>query len=198
MFAQFGDLVSVDIYHTDPRHPRFAYVQYQTMESGQTAIDTLHQKAIDFGTEYAIENKDDLSGWAGWQGGMTVVRNEQGRFIPTAVQELFPDVATWMVGGDKKRERESEEYVPIGPADDSIEKSPKRARPAPDFTAELSNLVTKVETPQPKLHASLPPKPVFDAPVPVAAPAPASAPAPAIAAAVAPAVAPADTPRNHP
>jgi hypothetical protein len=62
------------------------------MESGNDAVSTLHQKPIDFTSEYAKEYADDLAGWAGWQGTMTVVRNDEGRFIPTAVQELFPDV----------------------------------------------------------------------------------------------------------
>lgn len=93
--------VSVDIYHTDPRHPRFAYVQYQTIDSGDEAINTLHQRPIDFSSAYNVENAEDLAGWAGWDGAMTVVRNEGGRFIPTDVETSFPGVAAWMIGGEK-------------------------------------------------------------------------------------------------
>ena len=100
--------VSVDIYHTEPSHPRFAYVQYKTLESGDQAIATLHKKPIDLDSTYAKENKDDLSSWAGWQGTLAVVRNDQRRFIPAAVQDLFPNVADWMTGGDKREREESE------------------------------------------------------------------------------------------
>jgi hypothetical protein len=78
------------------------------MEPGNDAITTLHQKPIDFTSGYALENAQDLSGWAGWQGSMTVVRNDHGRFIPTAVQELFPDVANWMVGEKPGEQSEDE------------------------------------------------------------------------------------------
>jgi hypothetical protein len=88
----------VDIYHTDPNHPRFAYVQYTTLDSGAAAIDALHDKPIDFASPYAKENADDLADWAGWQGSMKVVRNGEGRFIPGPVEELFPGIAPWMVG----------------------------------------------------------------------------------------------------
>lgn len=90
---------SVDIYHTDPNHPRFAYVQYTTIESGDAAISALDSRPIDFSNSYARENAADLADWQGWQGHMKVVRNDPGRFIPISVVDLFPGVAGWMTAG---------------------------------------------------------------------------------------------------
>lgn len=40
---------------------------------------------------------------------MKVVRNEAGRFIPEPVEELFPDVAGWMIGKPAAKEEASQE-----------------------------------------------------------------------------------------
>jgi hypothetical protein len=95
---------SVDIYHTDPAHPRFAYVQYTNMESGEEAIRALHHIPINFNSPYAQENAADLADWEGWQGQMKVMRNDGTRFIPTPAEEMFPGVAGWMVGKSDQKD----------------------------------------------------------------------------------------------
>lgn len=121
MKAEFS--TSVDIYHTDPAHPRFAYVQYTTFECGEDAIDALNNKPIDFNNNYALDNAADLADWEGWQGSMRVVRNDGRRFIPEAIEEMFPGVAGWMLG--KPIEPKSDEAED---EDMEEEKGSKRAR----------------------------------------------------------------------
>jgi hypothetical protein len=130
---------SVDIYHTDPKHPRFAYVQYTTFESGAAAISTLDKKPIDFASTYAQENAADLSDWQGWQGQMNVVRNEKGRFIPKAVEDMFPGIAGWMIGKPTKGSQAGHDGAPVG--EDGMEKdrASKRSRSVERNGSEARN-----------------------------------------------------------
>ncbi|WVR06538.1 hypothetical protein IAU60_003569 [Kwoniella sp. DSM 27419] len=98
LFAQYGEIVAVDIFHISSSHPRFANVTYRDPASGLTAIDDLHRKHIRLDSAFAVANKDDLQVWKDWDGQLTVVLHEPPRIVPSAVEADFPDLPDWARG----------------------------------------------------------------------------------------------------
>ncbi|WWC88453.1 uncharacterized protein L201_003364 [Kwoniella dendrophila CBS 6074] len=155
LFAQYGEILAVDIFHISPTLPRYANVTYSNPASGIAAINDLHRKPINLDTTFAHENEADLELWKNWGGQMTVVLHEPPRIVPAAVEADFPDLPDWAKGDahkneeeetmevegqmkeerspspdpeGKKRERDTQVEVTSLPTDSLPEPSPKRVR----------------------------------------------------------------------
>lgn len=98
LFAEFGDIQSVDIFSIPPVRPRFAFVAYSNPAvSIPAATAALHQKSIQLSSPFAVENAADLAIWRGWNGVLTVVESDPDRLVPLTIAQDFrelPDYAT--------------------------------------------------------------------------------------------------------
>lgn len=113
LFAQFGEIDAVDIYHITAHHPRFAFVVYKDVASSLAAVKELHRRAINLETPFAKQNEADLQVWRDWQSQLTVVLAEPPHLIPSSLAADFPNLPDWAAGpriapDTRKREREAE------------------------------------------------------------------------------------------
>ncbi|WVQ65551.1 uncharacterized protein L199_003728 [Kwoniella botswanensis] len=108
LFAQYGEIVAVDIFHISPALPRYANVTYSDPASGIAAINDLHRKPINLDSPFARENEADLDLWKNWAGQLTVVLHEPPRIVPAAVEADFPDLPDW-ARGEKDAAHKNEE-----------------------------------------------------------------------------------------
>ncbi|ORX37212.1 hypothetical protein BD324DRAFT_433403 [Kockovaella imperatae] len=95
LFAKYGNIVAVDIYHISSAHPRFAFVAYTDPASGLAAIKELHRQAIPLEDDFARQHLDDLRVWRDWTGHLTVVPAEPPRLVPQSVMADFPPLPEW-------------------------------------------------------------------------------------------------------
>ncbi|KAL1413127.1 hypothetical protein Q8F55_000876 [Vanrija albida] len=127
LFAQFGEILSVDIFSIPPVKPRFAFVAYDDpVTSGTAAVAALHRRPIRLDTPFALENAPDLAIWKGFSGVLTVVESDADRLVPLSVAQDLPDLPDYAIGGrranersksdaNRKRERPVEERADIKP-----------------------------------------------------------------------------------
>ncbi|WRT67993.1 uncharacterized protein IL334_004968 [Kwoniella shivajii] len=113
LFAQYGEILAVDIFHISPSLPRYANVTYNDPASGVAAINDLHRKLIDLETPFAQVNQDDLVLWRNWGGQLTVVLHEPPRIVPAAVEADFPDLPDWARGDRDAHKNEEEETMEV-------------------------------------------------------------------------------------
>ncbi|WWD18673.1 hypothetical protein CI109_103127 [Kwoniella shandongensis] len=113
LFAQYGEIVAVDIFHISPAHPRFANVTFSDPASGLAAIQDLHRRPIRLDTPFAQENQADLEIWKNWAGQLTVVQHEPPRIVPSSVEADFPDLPDWARGNKDARKSEEEETMEV-------------------------------------------------------------------------------------
>ncbi|KAK8858778.1 hypothetical protein IAR55_003008 [Kwoniella newhampshirensis] len=113
LFAQYGEIVAVDIFHISPSHPRFANVTFNDPGSGLAAIEDLHRQPIKLDTPFAQDNQADLEVWKNWAGQLTVVRHEPPRIVPSSVEADFPDLPDWARGTKDANRNEEEEKMEV-------------------------------------------------------------------------------------
>ncbi|WVF69026.1 hypothetical protein IAT40_003800 [Kwoniella sp. CBS 6097] len=113
LFAQFGEILAVDIFHISPAHPRFANVTYRDPASGLAAIQDLHRQPIKLDSPFALSNQDDLEIWKNWDGQLTVVLHEPPRIVPSVVEADFPDLPDWAKGVKDHAKNEEEDTMEV-------------------------------------------------------------------------------------
>ncbi|ODN73939.1 hypothetical protein L202_07443 [Cryptococcus amylolentus CBS 6039] len=111
LFAQYGEIIAVDIFHISTDHLRFANVTYASPDSGALAIAGLDRKPISMESSFARENRADLEIWERWGGQLTVVKHEPPRVVPVSVEEFFPNLPDWAktYGGQQQRQESRSE-----------------------------------------------------------------------------------------
>ncbi|WVQ73369.1 hypothetical protein IAR50_002938 [Cryptococcus sp. DSM 104548] len=188
LFAQYGEIIAVDIFHISSNHPRFANVTYASPESGALAIENLHQKPISMDSPFAQENRADLGVWERWGGQLTVVKHEPPKVVPSSVEEFFPDLPDWAktYGGqqaqesgahsahvDRKRERDvamektssrESENRPLSAAPQNKKARLDQQSPPPVPHHELPSTGQNGQTRRPSNPHGLPPRPTFALP----------------------------------
>ncbi|GMK57302.1 hypothetical protein CspeluHIS016_0401360 [Cutaneotrichosporon spelunceum] len=150
LFAQFGDITSVDIFSVGPGLPRFAFVAYADVPDRLRAIEGFHNRPIDLGTPFARENAVDLEVWKGWNGTLSVVMSDPERLVPLSIAKDYPDLPPYATQRRMvlhKRDRTNDDGASTPPS-----KKPRAGSDAADQPPSLP----------PRPHG-LPPRPSFDA-----------------------------------
>ncbi|BEJ01757.1 hypothetical protein CcaverHIS631_0604390 [Cutaneotrichosporon cavernicola] len=150
LFAQFGDITSVDIFSVGPGLPRFAFVAYAEVSDRLMAIDGFHKRSIDLSTPFARENAADLEIWKGWNGTLSVVLSDPERLVPQSIAKDYPDLPPYATQRRKvlhKRDRADDDGASTPPL--------KKPRAGSDPADQPSS--------HPQRPHGLPPRPSFDA-----------------------------------
>ncbi|WVQ96540.1 hypothetical protein IAU59_003645 [Kwoniella sp. CBS 9459] len=114
LFAQYGEILAVDIFHISSAHPRFANVTYRDPASGLEAIQDLHRQPIKLDSPFALSNQEDLEIWKNWDGQLTVVLHEPPRIVPSVVEADFPNLPDWAKGlRDNTAKNEEEDTMEV-------------------------------------------------------------------------------------
>ncbi|ORY30573.1 hypothetical protein BCR39DRAFT_111244 [Naematelia encephala] len=157
LFAQFGDIGGVDIYHISAEHPRFAVVTYKQSTAVSRAIKDLNGRLINLDTPFGRENVADLAAWQGCSSPLLVVASEPGRLIPNPVAAMFDGLPDWAFGtGDQKNEDADrlEVDAQMGSTPESAGRKREREL-ANEATLESSPAASSPHSPSPRKRTRL-------------------------------------------